>query len=277
VGLGLLICQSAGGSWLSAKDEPKPEELVAKHLEALGTPEARAAVKTRLMNGEGSMAFLEGETWGLPGPAQFASDAGRARFEWRFGHHDYDAEQLVFDGEDVMVAHMRPPVRSPLATFIVDHGQPLLREGIWGGVTNVGWALSSDRKLRLKYRGLKELQGKKVHVLRYQAAKSGNLRIDLGFDPETYRHVVTDYSLEVAVRGVVTRPNESSSSGVMSTYWKVIEEFDDFRPVDGITLPHAYKVRVTYNGRSTLIAEWKALFSEVKHNQDLGPDVFKLR
>ena len=267
----------AGGAWLLAEQELKPEELVAKSLAALGAPEARAAVKTRVMTGDGSMAFLEGETWGLPGPARFASDAGRALFEWRFGHHDYEAEQLLFDGKDVKVEHMLPPVRSPLATFVRDYASALLREGIWGGVTNVGWALASSRKLQIKYRGIKELQGKKVHVLRYQAAKSGNLKVDLGFDPETYRHVVSEYSLEIPVRGVVDKKSYDVSAGVMSTYWKVSEEFDDFRAVDGITLPHSYKVRVTYNGQSSLIAEWRAAFSEVKHNQELGADVFTLR
>ena len=228
------------------------------------------------MTGEGKVAFLEGETWGLPGPAQFASDRGRSRFEWRFGHHDYESEQLVFDGKEVMIAHILPPVRSPLATFIRDYGSALLKEGLFGGVTNVGWALASDRKLQLKYRGLKELQGKKMHVLRYQAAKSGNLKIDLGFDPDTFRHVISEYSLEVPVRGVVERPT-SISAGVMSTYWKVSEEFDDFQPVDGISLPHAYKVRVTYNGQTSLIAEWTALFSDVKQNLDLTAEAFTLR
>jgi hypothetical protein len=279
LGSAFVFCQLAGGSWLWAEEKVKPEELVAKSLEALGTPEARAAVKTRVMSGEGSMGFVIGQTGQLNGRAQFASDAERARFEWRFGHPDYDSDQLVFDGKKVLVGDTRPGVRSSLAMFINDYAPELLKEGILGGVTNVGWALSSDRKLRLKYRGLKELRGRKVHVFRYQSAGSSRLHIDLGFDPETYRHVVTEYSLNIPGSTATARPKGlygQSDTLQSDVYWRASEEFDDFRPVDGITLPHAYKLRVAFEGRAILITEWKAQFSEVKHNQALGADVFTL-
>jgi hypothetical protein len=275
----LVVRCLSGDCWLWAQEKLKPEGLVAKSLEALGTPEARTAAKTRVMSGEGSMDFVVGQTGHLKGTAQFALDAGRARFEWRFGHPEYNSDQLLFDGKKVLVADMRPGSRSLLAIFINDFAPELLKEGILGGVTNVGWALSSDRKLRLNYRGLKELRGRKVHVLRYQAVDSSNLHIDLGFDPLTYRLVVTEYSLNIPGSTAAARARsvyDRSDISQADIHWQVNEEFDDFRPVDGITLPHGYKLRVAFDGRATWIAEWKAQFSEVKHNQDLGANVFTL-
>ena len=294
LGLVFVVCYLSVCPWLRGEEKLKPEEVVAKSLEALGTPEARAAAKTRVMKGAGSIEFLEGQI-GLDGTAQFASDAGRTRLEWTFGHPDYASDQLVFDGKKILVADMRPNVRSPLAVFVNDYAQALLKEGLLGGVTNVGWPLLSGRKLHLSYRGLKELRGKKVHVVRYQSADG--LHIDLGFDPQTYRHVITEYDLNIHGSGPLDYslyvPGSTAASRVGAVYvqgdtgqshigktgshWQVDEEFDDFRPVDGITLPHAYKLRLSLDSKTTWIAEWKAQFSEVKENQDLGDSVFTLR
>jgi hypothetical protein len=272
LGSAFVLCHLSGGSWLRAEEKLKPEELVAKHLEALGTPEARAAVKTRVMSGESRVTFLQGRTGYLEGAAQFASDPTRTSLRLRYGHPDYGSEQLIWDGKELLVGDVSPGARSVLGSFVYDYGSALLKEGVLGGVTNVGWALSSGRKLRLNYRGLKDLQGKKVHVLRYQA-KGSDIRIDLGFDPQTYQHVVTEYSLSIPASIAASE----ATPGQREVYWRAAEEFDDFRAVDGVTLPHAYKLRVTYDGKMTIVAEWKAQFSEIKHNLDLGADVFKLR
>jgi hypothetical protein len=42
----------------------------------------------------------------------------------------------------------------------------------------------------------------------------------------------------------------------------------------GALLP---KGRVTHNGRTSLIAEWKAELSDVRHNQKPGGEVYRLR
>jgi hypothetical protein len=269
-----VACSVLFSRWSYGGEEKlKPEDVVAKHLQALGSPEARAAIKTRTMNGVAEVAFLQGEVGRLSGGALFTSDAGRTALELRFGNTGYEADQLIFDGKNVLVGNMRPGVRSPLGTFIHDYASALLKEGVLGGVTNVGWALASDRKLRLNYRGLKKLEGHEVHVLRYQS-KRADLKIDLGFDPQTFRHVVTECSLEIPPSGV-DRPDAAPSR---DTIWRVSEEFEDFKEVDGITLPLSYKVRVNYEGAAmTFIGEWKAIFSEVRHNQDLDPTAFALR
>ena len=280
LGLILAVCRLSGGFWLLAEEKLTPEEIIAKSLEALGTPEARGAAKTRVMSGQGSVAFVVGQTGRLDGTAQFASDSSRARFEWSFGHPDYTADQLVFDGKKVLVGDMRPSVRSPLAIFINDYAPAVLKERVLGGVMNAGWPLLSDRKLRLNYRGLKELRGKKVLVVRYQVADSAALHVDLGFDPQTYRHVITEYTLNLSGSSAAARMSsvyDQSNIGQTDIHWQVDEEFDEFKSVDGLTLPHAYKLRLALDSRTTWVAEWKAQFSEVKHNQDLGADVFTLR
>lgn len=299
LGLVFVVSYLSVCPWLRGEEKLKPEDLVAKSLEALGTPEARAAAKTRVMKGQGSVEFLVGQTASLEGTAQFASDARRTELEWTFGHPDYASEQLVFNGKKILVGDVRPSVRSPLAIFVNDRAQAILKEGLLGGVTNVGWPLLSARKLRLSYRGLKELRGKEVHVVRYQPADGGSLLIDFGFDPRTYRHVITEYVLNIRgslpsdyslyvpggtaeARARGTGVYDQSGIGQTDIHWQVDEEFDDFKPVDGITLPHAYKLRLSLDSKrtdskTTWTAEWKAQFSEVKQNQDLGDSVFMLR
>lgn len=133
--LGAMTLLTIGTSLTGAKEKIEWEELVARHLESIGTAEARAAVKTRAMNGRATVAFRLGNTGHLSGEGGILSNERMISISMDFGYHDYPGEYHAFDGEDVTVGLLRPGRRSNLSQFLFDH-EFLLKEGLVGGVTS---------------------------------------------------------------------------------------------------------------------------------------------
>jgi hypothetical protein len=254
----------------------KPEELVDKHLAALGSPEARAAAKTRVLDGAASVTFRLGGTGRSDGKAAFVSEGRKIRLMFNFEHPEYPAEQVAYDGKRVVVGLIRPSIRSRLSQFVYDN-EGFLSEGLMGGATSLGWCLydAQGRKSRLEYEGLKDVDGKKLHELRYKPRNVlDDFQILLYFEPDTFRHVLSVYRLRIPAF-MAGKPAESGRA--RESYWKMTEEFGDFKTVDGLTLPHAYRLVLNYEGEvGPFLAIWEANFSRVVHNQAMTPDVFSM-
>jgi hypothetical protein len=144
------------------------EEIVAKHLEAIGTREARTAIRSR--TGEGTAEFSELVTGRvhLPGTAAFRSQGHKVKWAFRFGATEYPGEQLVFDGQATRVAAIDAGNRSRLGNFILDHTE-VLREGLWGGVLSSGWALLDLSALgaKVKSLGTRRIDGQELCDVSY--------------------------------------------------------------------------------------------------------------
>lgn len=131
----------------------------------------------------------------LTGAAFMISEGDKLRFNIRIGAPNYPAEQFAFDGSNVDTGVLTPGVRSQLGQFLYLHNF-IVKEGLPGGVISTAWPLFDLEKRgpRLRYGGLKKIEGKELHELKYMAKKGeSNLDVYLHFDPETYRHVQTTY------------------------------------------------------------------------------------
>jgi len=272
--LGGLACVAAICTVAFAAEKMKPKELVGRHLLSLGSPEARAAAKNRRLGGVVSVTFRLGGTGRLDGTADFLSEGEKARLAMVFGHPEYPEERFVYDGDKTHVGLIRPSVRSRLSQFVYDNNG-ILSEGLMGGAISVGWCLQDlpGRNATVEYRGLKEVEGRKLHELRYRPRKGLlDFRVFLYFEPETFRHVFTEYGLRVP-HFMATTPADSSK--MRESYWKMTEQFDDFRTIDGLTLPHSYRLVLNYEGeKGPFLAIWEAKFDQVAHNSQLNPDSF---
>jgi hypothetical protein len=263
---------------LGAKDSKmKPEELVAKHLDSIGTPEARAAAKNRVAIGASQFTMRLPTGRQLSGPATVVSEGKLLRISMMFGAQDYPSEQLIFDGNKVNVSQIRPGRRSEPGGFFYQY-DVLLREGLIGGTMTTAWALLdvSERQAKLDYNGLKKVDGKQMHELRYRAKKeSGYLTISLHFDPETFRHVHSEYKLTLPAN-MGGSPEDSSS--FRETIYNIQEWFDDFETVDSLNLPRAYKMTYSREGTgATALMEYKIVLSNILHNQTLDPKAFAIQ
>src|SRR4051812_22236286 len=177
----------------------KPEELVSRHLEAIGSAAARAAAKNRVVQGTAVYRILVGGGGRAQGKTGLVSDDHKLRFMVKLPGVDYLGETFVYDGQEVRVAFSNSnKSRSPFASFISTY-DAIIREGLFGGALSTGWALANTDALKPKviYEGLKKVDGRQLHQLRYQPRKHADVEIILYFEPETFRHVKTVYSISV--------------------------------------------------------------------------------
>ncbi|RPJ86035.1 MAG: hypothetical protein EHM18_08285 [Acidobacteria bacterium] len=269
----LLSCLSG---WAANNAAPKmrTEELLARHLASLGSAEAIAATKNRVLEGKVTAVFRVGQTGTVAGTAALVSEGPQFGLSMIFQDFNYPAEKLVSNGKKVSVGMVEAGVRSPLSQFFHDYGHVLITEGLIGGTASVGWPLLSvkQRKARLDYRGLKKVGGRELHELRYRAAK-GDFSIALYFEPDTFRHVRSQYELRMPSVDRDAREMRSDPD----TIWTVTEEFADYKTVEGLTLPYSYQLRLNYDGLNrSFVGHWTFTFEEARQNLQLDGKTFAI-
>lgn len=81
---------------LDAKDaKMTASEVVAKHLDSIGTPEAIAAARSRAISGTAQVTFRLPNPGLLHGTSSVLSEGRRARIEMVFSKAAYPSEQLA--------------------------------------------------------------------------------------------------------------------------------------------------------------------------------------
>jgi hypothetical protein len=264
---------------LHAADAPlKAEELVSRHLEAIGSAEARAAAKTRVVQGTAVYRILVGGGGRAQGKTGLVSDDHKIRFMVKVPGVDYLGETFVYDGQEVHVAFSNTnKSRSPFASFISTY-DAIIREGLFGGALSTGWALANMDALKPKviYEGLKKVDGRQLHRLRYQPRKHADVEILLYFEPETFRHVETVYSISV---GNNVGADILQSSKLRAQRSQLEERFSDFKTVDGLTLPTHWNLQFTRElpDGSTTVSEWDLNEDQITNNMGLDSRNFQLK
>ncbi len=274
----LVLLLGPGIARLPGKD-PKltPEELVSKHLESLGKPEAIQKVRSRIINGAASASIQVGGAGLVSGKASILSTGPQTRIGMAFPVRDYPGEQFAFDGNRVTAGTIQPGVRSALTAFVYQN-DALLKEGIIGGVLTTGWPLLSlpVRQPRLSYGGLQKVEGKSYQTLRYKPHKGAmDVEVVLYFEPETFRHVRTESKLIIGAQ-MVSNINESARQ--QERRFKLVEEYSDFKEEDGLMLPHTYRLQFTGDTQDrTLLSTWVLTLEQFIHNQEIQPSYFNLQ
>ena len=260
---------------VAAEEKMKPEELIAKHLESIGTAEARAAMRNRIITGISELTLKQGGTGNLLGSALMASEGEKNLLMMAFQSADYPAEKIGYNGHKLSVAQIRPGVRSPTGEFFRTHDE-MFREGLFGGTLSQSWPLLNvaERKPKLEYGGTKKIDGRLAHELKYTPNKGASLKIKLYFDAENFRHIRSEYERQIAAT-MGARPIDSG--GRLDTRYKVIEEFSDFKEENGLTLPHTYKFELRMSSdRAPLLLEWVLNLQKFSFNQSMSGKEFDI-
>lgn len=250
------------------------EELIARHLDSIGSAQARSSAKNRVLTGTVKLVSRVGVASNIDGQAALASSGFKLRYSMRFNSPQYTGEQFAFDGAKVLTGHLPSGRRSPLSLYLEQQSMPL-RDGLLGGSLSTGWAmLRLDQiKPRLDYKGLKKLDGRQLHEVSYRPEKgSTDLKVALFFDAATFQHVRTEYEFRVPAR-LGVGPNDSTR--LQEDYYKLGEDFDDFRAVDGLMIPRKYRLQLqvqTYTGSN--VFDWTVVIDQVLHNQALDEQIF---
>ena len=252
------------------------ETLVARHLEAIGAGDARAKVASRVASGKSNFLVRLGGSTNIDGSAMLVSTGPKIRFGMRFPAPDYPGEDLAFDGNRAATAMLPQGGRSGLSRFLESQNLPL-KEGLLGGVLSTSWPLLrvGEAQPRLEYRGLKKIDDRQLHEVNYRARKGGNdLKVLLYFDPQTFRHVRSKHSFEVAA----TIGSREAANANPESYYSLTEDFDDFRAVDGLTLPHKYRLQYSAEGRvNSSLYEWTVLVDSISHQEKIDSQLFSIK
>lgn len=249
------------------------EQLIARHLDSIGSAQARGFAKNRVVRGTVKLISRVGAASNIDGQAAMASSGGKLRYSMRFNSPQYTGEQFAFDGSKVMTGHLPSGRRSPLSLYLEQQSLPL-KDGLLGGSLSTAWALlrMDQLKPRLDYKGLKKLDGRQLHEVSYRPEKgSTDLKVALFFDA-TFQHVRTEYEFKVPAR-LGSGPNDSAR--LQEDFYKLVEDFDDFRAVDALMIPRKYRLQLQVQTSSgSNLFDWNVVIEEVLHNQALDEQIF---
>lgn len=155
----------------------------------------------------------------------------------------YHGERFVCDGRNISVATITPGNWSTLGAFILAHSE-ILTEGLWGGTLSTGWPLAhmEEHNAKLQDQGLKKVDGHQLHRVDYIPKKHSDLKIELYFEPDTFRHVMTVYSLTVGAQMGIS---ETATARQQDSHYRLEERFSDFKSADNLTLPDRWTIQFT--------------------------------
>src|SRR5215469_8822579 len=253
-------------------------QLLSRHLQSIGKPEARAVAKDRVVQGSASYRILVGGSGKSEGKGGFVSEGHKIRFMAKLAFVDYRGESVAFDGGSIGVAFANTnQTRSPFGTFVLTQ-DVIVRDGLFAGVLSTSWPLLDlkDRQAKLIPDGTRKIGGRQLYQVRYEPAKSAEAKIMLYFDPDTFRHVKTVYVTSVGNNVGATILDSSKLQAERST---LEESFSDFKTIDGLTLPTHWNIEFTRelpNG-STSVSEWDIEADQIKHNVGLDPRNFEIK
>jgi outer membrane lipoprotein-sorting protein len=266
---------SVGVAQKPADEKLTAEQLISRHLESIGSAEARSAVQSVVAVGT-SKATFHGRGGGIAeGITVIASKGKMYMVAMKFNTSDYPFEKMGFDGSDFTVGFVRPGIRTNLGSFLRTNDGSF-KTGVMSGALSTSWALRNvdPKEVKVKYSGIKKIDGKQLHAMDYSPKKGSDLSMTLYFDPETYQHVRTEYKRIIAARQGAT---VDASAGQSETRYKMVEEFSNFNEVNKLKLPHTYKLFLEIlTGNGTTSYEWLMELQKFSFNQEIDDKDFKL-
>jgi hypothetical protein len=269
----LVVCPSRSRS--SLVDKIKTEEVVARHLDAIGSAKTRAAVATRIISGTAQVIFRTTPSGQAVGKAVLASQGNKSLFGMSFPSPVYPREQLAFNGNNFMAAFATAGNRSVLGNFLMAN-DVIFKQGLMCGALSAAWPLLDvpAHHAQLEYVGARKIDDRVLHELKYVPRGNTDLKISLFFDQENFRHVRTEYERVIpAPMGKVEYSNVQEREG----RYKMIEEFSLFKSEGGLNLPHIYTIKLsvdTING--TFLAEWTIKLTQFEFNQRIDQNAFSV-
>jgi hypothetical protein len=270
---------------ISAAKDIEVSDLVKKSLDSIGNEQARAAVKSSVAQGALHFAYISGGVGPLDGKQVLASEDNKMVLLLKLPNPIYHGERFVSDGKKTFTEERIPGSYSPLGVFIKVHDE-LLKEGLLGGALSANWALAhlDERHAKLRYKGLKKLNGVELHRVEYVPAKHSDLEIDLYFEADKFRHVLTTYSMTVSPQ---IAASEQATAREKPAYYQMEERFGDFKQIDNLQLPTRWILRFSTDaqadpthpgfGEQVYSIEYDAHAIAISHNVTLDPKNFEVK
>ncbi len=272
--LGLLITTLFSSAFAQKPEKLKAEEIIAKHLESIGTKEKRAEIKNQMIVGTSEFIILRGGSSKTVGNVVIASEANKLFFGANFNSSNYQTERASYDGNNVNIGFISPGLRSSFGNYMLSNKQ-IFSEGLFGGTLSTSWALFDllERKAKINAAGRKKIDGRDTYVLEYSPKRGSDSSIKIYFDAQTFQHIRTEYFKTFSAAQGLT-PDQSSRQ--VEARQILTEDFSSFSQENGLNLPHKYVIHLVLDGKSTSEYEWTFQFSNFLINQKLDTKSFDI-
>jgi hypothetical protein len=266
----LLSLTTSISSTTLAVDKMTAEDVIAKHLESIGSAAARSSEHSRITTGTTHAIFkAQSGSGAIDGQVVLGSVNDKALLAMAFKDAKYPGERFGFDGKKFTVGYLKPGVRSTLGNFLLIHSA-VFKEGLVGGTLSSAWPLLNlaGRGAKLEYAGTEKIGEQLVHKLRYSPKKGSELDITLYFDAKNFQHVRTQYERVVGAR--INTGGIDNQANQRETRYKMIENFSDYKKEGELNLPHSYTLQLEItktNGSS--VDKWEMNLSQFSFNQTI--------
>lgn len=257
------------------------QEIIAKHLESIGTKEKRGELKNRFLFADVQLV-IKGTPTRIGGKGLVLSEGEKSLWGMNLNSNDYPQDRFGFDGKNTKVGFSKPGVRSTLGGFIYSYPE-LLDESLLGGGLLSSWALLNPiiKNAKISVDGTKKIEGQETYVLSYMPKGGSDLSIKMFFDQKNFRHLRTEYSRVIAARqggGI------DNSAGQSSDRYRLIENFSDFEDMGGLMLPKIYKISYNQTGSGSIQLaananremEWTFKITNFAYNQKTDNTTFDI-
>src|SRR5258707_2698601 len=240
------------------------DQIVEKHLEAIGGRTALAKFKTRGALGtirkedepEGQMAIM----------SEYPN-----RLSVFYGFREYDLH-MIYDGTR---AFIRPALPRHVSSLI-DKYQEILGSGLMFNSIALYNTIASSAPGDLKYenKGIKKVGGRPAYVVQVKAGKGTLMK--LYFDTENFMWVRTDYGSAAISKQMGTFTNDVVSQAGGEATVDFYIETSDFRDVDGMKLPFRFEQLMTSPIlRQKAVGTVVGTIREYRNNIEIDPKMFQ--
>ena len=250
----------------AASDDEKKmtgDEIINKHLEAIGGREALAKFKTRVAAGT---VRKEDEP-----DAQFAVMSEPNRLSAIYVFRDYDL-RLIYDGKSARIAPSFARQYGP----ITKKYEEMLASGLMFNQMSLYNLIASSAPDELKFeaKGMKKIDGRQAYAVQLKPKKGPAMR--LYFDAETFMWVRTDYGKVSFSREIQQFTNDIVNQAGSEVTIDFYIETSDFRDVDGVKLPFKFEqVMTSPILRQKSVGTIVGTIREYQHNVQIDPKMFQ--
>ena len=256
------------------------DQIVARHVASIGTPDAIAASTSRVLTGSGSLVSKLPRGFMLSGQGQMASTPHNVLFALVFQNPTYPYEKAAYDGQNA--SYGLPSGKTSMLGNYLKAQSAILKDGLLEGSLSAAWPLldlKSAPKVKLEAAGFADVDGRPCYKVKYSSSRTGEMKVVLYFDAATFHHVRTEYHYTIEP-SIGTSSTDVRSTSRIERY-DMTEDFADFKQAGKLALPTTYKITISTEGQiesvtGTNLRIWSFTVDSVYFDQTLKPEIFKV-